>query len=209
MTIKKLALAALVATSAFSAFADDDEKVNFAELNMGTAMSASTGGNVKSAGTSYFPGLEVGTRVNEFFRAGLSFTYKPKFSVKYNTVPAGYVFNNAKMISYSVLANMYIDVGEFNKFKPYMVVGAGVAKNKTKNTSYTGTTTGSFAGSSKTNFAYRAGLGTQYVINEEFNIDVRYQYEDMGKFETASFKNTTYNGKLKANEFLLGVAYNF
>ncbi|MEK6733532.1 MAG: outer membrane beta-barrel protein, partial [Pseudomonadota bacterium] len=72
------------------------------------------------------------------------------------------------------------------------------------------TVTKASGSSSKTGFAYRAGLGTQYAINGDFDLDVRYQYEDLGK---AKVLNTNLTGfdtvKIRANEFLVGIAYKF
>lgn len=225
--IKKLALAVMLSSTALSAFAVEDAGKDFyAQLNTGYAFGmdsnkSNTDSNFKKTGKSFDVGLEAGAKVNEYFRLGLSFNYMPKFSAKglsfkgINTATIDNV-GSVKITSMSAMLNAFIDAGDFNGFKPYLVVGAGVAKNKTKNTSFTDSAgvSQTINGDSKTNFAYKVGLGTKYAINEDFDIDVRYQYVDLGKFQT---KKTTSNGvaysaatgKLRANEVMVGVAYKF
>ena len=70
----------------------------------------------------------------------------------------------------------------------------------------------------KDNFAYKIGAGARYAINKSFDLDLRYQFVDMGKVTTAS---GSYNlsgtmvsvpeqtVKLKSQQILLGVAYKF
>jgi len=210
MSIKKIAIIALIATSALSAVADDSDKLYFGKLNVGYAAGSSSGGNSKKPGNSYLAGVEAGGKLGDYVRISLSFEGLPKFSAQMNW-PTGTSAGKTKISTYRGFFNLYVDAGNFNGFKPYLVFGAGFAKNKTKDTSLTlssGTTT-TVAGSSKTSGAYKAGLGTAYAVNEDFDVSLHYQYVDNGKFQTQSYSGTTYNGKLKTNEAVLGLAYKF
>jgi opacity protein-like surface antigen len=196
--IKKLALAVLLSSTALSAFAAEDAGKDFyAQLNGGYAFGAknkdSDGfGTFKSASV----GLEAGARINEHFRLGLSLDYMPKFTgdkgslLKFSTMP--------------LMLNAFLDAGDFSGFKPYVVVGAGISRNKTSDVKVNGTTIAK--GVSKTGFAYKAGLGTKYALSDEFDVDVRYQYIDLAKIK---FKDDSDTAKVTTHQIMLGVAYKF
>lgn len=207
MSMKKLALVVALTTTALTASADDSKNF-FGKLNLGYSFGTSPGGNVKSTGKSYLAGVEFGGRVNEVIRLGVEFDALPKFSAKVNW-PAGYSASNTKVTTYRGFFNVYADLGNFNGVQPYVTAGIGMAKNKTKSTSVT-TPTGVITASSqsKTNAAFKGGLGVAYSINEDVDVSLHYQYVDMGKFQT-TVNGKTYSARLKANEAVIGIAYKF
>ncbi len=214
MNIKNLALALAISTSALSAFAapvDDAGKDFYAQINGGYAFGMkSSGSSFTKTGKSFSAGLEAGARINEHFRLGLSFDYLPKFSAKIAD-DGVYSSTNAKVTSFAIMLNAFIDAGDFNGFRPYVVLGAGMSKNKTKDITVTDNSTGTtWTGgkSSKTNFAYKAGLGTKYAVTDDVDVDVRYQFVDLGKFQLTD-NGRTMSGKLRANQIMVGVAYKF
>lgn len=213
MSLKKFAVALALTAASFSAVADEMESKDFSvQANVGYALGVKSNKNFGKTGKSVDFGLEGGARVNEFLRVGLGFDYLPGFSAQANS-PAGVTsLDKTKLRTMAGFFNVFVDAGNFNGFKPYLVVGAGAAKNKTKDTSFTyNSTRYTVAGASKTNFAYKAGLGVAYSVSEEVDVDVRYQYVDYGKFKTAAVPNNlgTPEGKLRANQFMFGVAYKF
>ncbi len=123
------------------------------------------------------------------------------------------------------MSNIYYDIAKINKFTPYITAGAGVAINRTNNyTQYLNSTENdpasllSYSKGKKTHFTWKIGLGGKYQINQSFDLDLRYQYIDLGRFatgKTASLNGGAYQdtnslkGKLNAHEALLGVTYNF
>lgn len=214
-------------------------------------------------GKSFSIGLEGGAQVNEYLRAGLSFDYMPSFkldtapmnfsgntpvpaSFSTSTTPAtpaaGTYYGdyytttsaNPKIKSMNLMANLFIDAGNFSGFKPYAVVGLGMSRNKAGNFDGTKTykqTTGykvitagtkpndaltkdeqsgkfSFSGKTKNNFAFKLGLGFKYAVNEDFDVDVRYQYLNLGKAKW-DVNGESATVKLTANQLMLGVAYKF
>lgn len=222
MSLKKLAAVAVLSSASFSAFAADDMSAGkdfYAQLNAGYAfgIKSSTKGAEGSdyssefgkTGKSYSFGLEGGAKVNEFLTVGLGFDYLPKFKAEPNYTN-GWSGDKMKVKTMAAFFNVFVNAGEFNGFTPYLVLGAGVAKNKSSDftVNYAGKS-GTVSGASKTNFAYKAGLGVKFAASEDFDVDVRYQYVDYGKFKTATYDDTTPSGKLRANQVMLGVAYKF
>lgn len=244
MRIKSFILAAALSTTALSAFAveefsNDKTRDYYIQFNTGYAHGMKPGENFtgSSMGNSALFGLEAGYRFDEHIRASLSFDYMPSFdnkstSTAYVTLPVSVLTtttqNKIKVRSYVTMANLYYDIDQFDKFTPYLTIGAGIAINKagqyTQNSadslgnSYLTTTNAA----NKTNFAYKLGFGTRYALTNAFDLDFRYQYQDLGKFRAGTATTTngangvvttgsvsTQQGKLRSQEILVGVAYKF
>lgn len=253
--MKKIALAVVLSTTALSAMAEESKDF-YAQVNAGYALGMESKGSNKDlttskkfkTGKSFSIGLEGGAQINEYLRAGLSFDYMPNFKVNFSSMnssvtkvtptaptPSTDYFvgtidqsvNDPKVKSMNLMANLFVDAGNFSGFKPYAVVGLGFARNKASNvdikqvingnnesygasSNLTGVTavktskTETYSGKTKNNFAFKVGLGMKYAINEDFDVDVRYQYMNLGK---AQFGSGTV--KVIANELMLGVAYKF
>ncbi len=119
------------------------------------------------------------------------------------------------------MLNVYYDIVEANNFTPYLTLGAGISTNKTK--SFTNiknsvgfSKTAYYANATQHSFAYKAGVGTKFLVSKNFDLDLRYQYSDLGKFKTGTLlgDNNISNiaakkGKLRAHEVLVGIAYKF
>lgn len=130
------------------------------------------------------------------------------------------------VISYVGMLNLYYDLNKFDNFKPYLTVGLGMSRNKTKHAnaqvsvdlpegvSINGTSTQAKGvnGASKNNFAWKLGFGTRYDINKSLAFDFRYQFQYLGKFRTASVpdSNNVYaQGTLMVSEILVGLVQKF
>lgn len=135
--------------------------------------------------------------------------------------------NNFKVSSWVAMVNGYYDFKNETNFMPYLTLGLGASFNKAKSTYNTaGIVNGStvvnlntnLAQKETTNFAYKAGIGVRYSLNKLFDLDLRYQFVDLGKFTTSS-GSTVIDGvteqaaeqtvKLKSQEISLGIAYKF
>lgn len=129
-----------------------------------------------------------------------------------------------KVRSLTVMANAYYDILTTNNFTPYLTLGAGLARNTVKETETINATGGikytSFKRdmpaqhasitTSKNNFAYKLGAGVKYSINQSFDVDLRYQYVDLGKIKVNETKiSRQEKGKLSSSEFIVGVTYKF
>jgi len=212
MTIKKIALVAMISTTALSAVATEDYFVQFNggyAHGMKSVKGSNSANSFNSTGKSALYGLEAGYKFNDNFRASLSFDYLPGFEASATTQP-GVTASKTKVKSYALMLNGYYDIADFSGFTPYLTAGIGAARNKTGSTSITG---GTVSGATKNSFAAKAGLGVKYDINSSFAVDLRYQFQYLGAFKTSSYTSTAGNitpqGTLRANELLLGVAYKF
>jgi opacity protein-like surface antigen len=233
--MKKVLLSFVLATSALSALAQDSSdfyvqanagyafgmKSNFKGVDSYEGDVVHTNSAKISSGNSGSFGLEVGYKLHENFRASLGVDYLPGFSIKTNNSKLvdseneQWYSKSSKVKSLNLMANLFVDAGEFNGFKPYLVVGLGMASNKTASVTSIDNKNNLLKGKTKTNFAWKIGLGTRYALNEQLDLDLRYQYIDLGK---ASWNSggadpkqvTSANDyKLKANQITLGVAYKF
>ena len=230
MSLKKFFLASLVSVAALSSVANAEGY--YVQANGGVSISTDASKDVKKKmGNSAIYGLEFGAKVSDSFRAGLSLDYRPNYSAKrtdayqisegkrmpfHDNMENAY---NYKVKSLVAMANLYYDVTDFNGIVPYVHLGLGVAQNKVKVTvdqySVDSKADHNYSNASKTrtNFAYKLGLGARHAINEQFDIDVRYQYVDLGKFKLDNVVkgNSTgsVEGKLRSHDLLLGVAFKF
>lgn len=179
-------------------------------------------GDNKSSKTMLI-GAEAGYQFNQQLRLGLSLDYIPRMSFKENTVTIYdedlTAFDNYtyKIKSFASMLNVYYDIIEINKFIPYVTLGAGIARNKSSGHHQREFDDGEkednkvIPNATQTNFAYKIGLGARYSINKTLAFDLRYQFVDLGKLKTGIDEDLVFihYGKLKVNQFLLGIAYKF
>ena len=210
--MKKILLAAALCATSLTALAEGVMADSYVQLNAGYALGTKAGNNfnakkMKNAG---LVGVEAGYRFTENFRTSLSLDFVP--NAKYNGSLTNASLDNAnistKVKSYAAMVNFYYDVADFSGFTPYATAGFGAAKNKT------GTSTSqssSLAGSSKTNLAWKLGFGTRYAVNSAVDLDLRYQFANLGKYKTSqpAGYDRAAEGTLKQHQFLVGVAYKF
>ena len=102
-------------------------------------------------------------------------------------------------------ANAYWDIDTGTAFRPFVGGGMGLsfiyADYKPGNdSSYSDTTTG---------FAWNAGAGIAYDINESVTVDLAYRFAGFGNAEAKKGSNSTTRNYMTANEFLLGLRLNF
>jgi opacity protein-like surface antigen len=239
MISKKILLLASIGFSAFYSAANaEDLKLNdnyYVQLNAGISASTKGSGELnKKMGKSGLYGIEAGMKLNEKFRLGLGFDYRTGYAV--NTTKTYKVdeetpldhTNDAryKIKSLVVMANVYYDIAEIKNFTPYVNLGFGLARNKTKYDSkiYADNkyVADEFTHTQKSvnNFAYKLGFGTRYSVSKQVDIDLRYNFINLGKFKTISSDwvtngedvskpNRLTKSKLSAHEFLVGVVYKF
>ena len=101
-------------------------------------------------------------------------------------------------------ANMYYDIETGTALRPFVGGGLGMsfiyADYKRENSpSYSDSTTG---------FAWNAGAGVGYDINESVTVDLAYRFAGFGYAEAKTQSRTTKN-YMTANEFILGLRLNF
>ena len=100
-------------------------------------------------------------------------------------------------------ANLYWDIDTGTAIKPFIGGGLGLsfiyADYTANGYSYSDKTTG---------FAWNAGAGVAYDINESVTVDLAYRFAGYGHAEAKTYNSTTRN-YMTANEFLLGLRLNF
>ena len=112
--------------------------------------------------------------------------------------------------SVSVLLNGYYDITNISGFVPYVGVGVGAASNKGK---FNLASVYKETAKRTTTFAWQAGAGVAYNINENVAVDLAYRYADLGKVaKTASIPAINYTGKtikLTTSQVSLGLRFSF
>ena len=111
---------------------------------------------------------------------------------------------NALFNVQTLQTNVYWDIDTGTAFKPFIGGGMGLsflyADYKVEGQpSYSDSTMG---------FAWNAGAGIAYDINEFVTVDLAYRFAGFGHAEAGRDNRTTKN-YMTANEFLLGLRLNF
>lgn len=181
-------------------------------------------------------GIAVGYKFNKNFRADLSLDYMTLYN-KYHAeyYPEGCdkicsVDPKVKGDSLISMVNIYYDIIEMNNLTPYLTIGGGFSINKVKNTKLvfydkTGIyvkehVTQTYSKRNKANFVWKVGLGTKVSLNNNIDLDLRYQFQDLGRYKTGNQfisddepditrQNSPISGHIKLHEILLGFVYNF
>ena len=224
INLKNTVLACAIGASSIAAAADSsvNNKDYYAQLNSGISFGQKPKGDFSKGGlgNSGIYGFAVGSKIDDNFSAELSMDYRNGFENKYSTSEDNVNYNHSiKVKSLVTMVNGYYNFTDLDdNFTPYVTLGAGISNNKTNNYTINGTktTTGKtssevYAKGSKTSFAYKFGLGSKYKINADFDLDLRYQYVDLGKFTTGGSNEdgTKATGKIKSHEIVAGIAYKF
>jgi opacity protein-like surface antigen len=168
-------------------------------------------------------------------RAELEYTFRGKADFNNTTNRAylnsvGDVYDNgnadATVKSQSLMANVYYDFKNTSDFTPYVSAGIGASFNKLDVTEYQNIISSSAsANDKKTDFAWSVGVGVNYALNKDLDLDLGYRYVDLGKVNTSTvigwngyYANgvnilgatvSDYEAKLKSHDFSLGLRYKF
>lgn len=234
MGLKKIAFIALISVFCLSSHAEESKNF-YVQGIFGYAMGVAPGGNFSknTLGDAGVYSGAIGYRFDEHLRVDFGIDYRDGYSNKYSVQDQTYQgvdYTDTQLTvvrSLSTMFSFYYDIAEINKVTPYVMLGAGVARN-TANSHSTfeyadnhPNTSLSFSDGTHINFAWKVGAGSAYSINNDFNIDLHYQYVDLGKFRTGNIgtihaaygdtKEVTPNleGKLRSHEILCGLVYKF
>lgn len=140
---------------------------------------------------SFLIGGGVGYQVTDYFRTDLTVDYltRSKFSGSTKgvcTSGGAYVdcvsSDSAKMSALSILANAYIDLGNFNGFTPY--VGAGIGGTRIKWGDLTNTIAPGYdqsgstdhSGSASWRFTWALMAGASYDLTQSLKLDAGYRF---------------------------------
>jgi opacity protein-like surface antigen len=112
-----------------------------------------------------------------WFRADVTVDYGTRARFEGDTALAA-AFYTARFDSYTILANVYLDLGEWAGFTPYVGVGGGTT-NVRMDEFVIGSAIPAPA-SSKWNASWAAMAGVAYRVTPRIVIDVGYRYLSMG-----------------------------
>ncbi len=119
--------------------------------------------------------------------------------------------------TYTLMLNVYKDLGNYNRFVPYIGAGIGLAVHDVEEVYFTGNPalTNRIEGDRDVSFAWSLMAGVGYQISDRAILDVGYRYIDMGsaqsgRVDTAGFTNPAVKiDDIAAHEVKLGVRYHF
>ena len=141
----------------------------------------------------------------QWFRADVTVDYanRGKFHGDTATVPSYYT---AKIDSFTILANVYLDLGTWSGFTPY--VGAGVGTTHLRMHEYTNVTINepgdSVVDTTRWNLSYAGMAGVAFQFSPKLVLDVGYRYLIMGDAvsgpEPVAYTDRSYLRDLKATK---------
>jgi len=119
--------------------------------------------------------------------------------------------------SYTMMLNLYHDVGRFGSFVPYIGAGVGAAYHIVDEVYFTENPNliNRIEGNRDLTFAWSVMAGVGYQISDRAILDFGYKYIDMGKatsgrVDNANFVNPRVSfDDLAAHEFKVGLRYHF
>jgi len=209
MSIRKATLITIFTATAITATAASAENNYYLQLNGGLSygLAPKKDFGPKKLKTSGLFGFEAGYQISNHLRTSLGLDWRNSYNLAIKTIDGIQDFK-WRMNSLAVMANFYYDITTINGFTPYITAGAGVARNKTVGTLYHEDAF-KFNGA-KNYFAYKLGLGSRYSVSEKVDIDLRYQYANLGNIYTRNVSHDeVYKGKLHAHEAAIGISYKF
>jgi opacity protein-like surface antigen len=180
--------------------------------------------------TTFFGGVGVGYRFNNWFRVDGTLEYRGGGTIGatdlvFNPFIGGNQTNTykGKLSSMVALFNAYVDLGTWNCLTPYLGAGIGYASNRIdgltdQGAQFTGATTLGTAGSgTKSGLAWALMAGLGYEVNKNLTLEVGYRYLNLGDAHSGSIVNAftgQVQGPLKvrdidSHDFKIGMRWNF
>lgn len=167
---------------------------------------------------SFLIGGGVGYQVTDYFRADLTADYMTR--ARFN----GYTFGSAcngdptcasdersKFSALSILANAYVDLGNFNGFTPYVGAGIGgtrVSWSDIHDVRYGG----SHEGAANWRFTYALMAGMSVDLTQSLKLDAGYRYRHIngGKmFQGNQWIGDGYDKGINVHDVRVGLRYQF
>jgi opacity protein-like surface antigen len=146
----------------------------------------------------------VGYQFTDYLRGDLTAEYRSSTRFRANAryprsaTDVAYPLYDGSVSSTVVLANGYVDLGNYYGLTPYVGAGIGAAYNKTgdlfQHTSFPRWGTyadGTMTGEGKWNLAWALHTGVTWDVNSRLKLDMGYSYKNLGKAST---------GELRCNE---------
>lgn len=169
-------------------------------------------------------GVEFIIKPNNSVKLGGSIEYSThKFSNSHPADDGMFTKEELKIKSLTYMCNGYYDFYNAKNLMSYLIMGAGIAVNKSGDfvqiIPFDDNFTVRFPGATRANFAWQIGTGIQTSINDHILLDTSIKYFDYGKTSTKSIAYTsmgkTYNNlgfigtKLRGGIISVGLVINF
>ncbi len=185
------------------------------------------GGDLKG---SFLIGGGVGYQVTDYFRTDLTLDYMTRARFDGNGVDGTcnsdpeneYVACSssygAKMSALSLLANAYVDLGNFSGFTPYVGAGIGgtrvkwsnVVQNTDPSATFQDGTTYDGASNWRFTYALMAGVSVDLAQNLKLDAGYRYRHVNGGKmFSGNQYIGDGYDKGLNIHDVRVGLRYTF
>jgi opacity protein-like surface antigen len=176
-------------------------------------------------GDSYVIGAGVGYQVNPNIRTELALAYRGGFELDEPDSGVPPTTFRGKIRSVSAMLNGYYDFDVGGPWKPYVMAGIGVARNKVKTINATNPAAATLpalfsnfqlAGETDTGFAWQLGLGVGYTISPGRTLEFGYRYADLGDlkipaqvvaFNPGPVSYAGAKGELRTHELTLGFRF--
>lgn len=176
--------------------------------------------------------IGVGYQFNHWLRADAIVQYRGEtgfhgLDTFHSASPAADMFDNytAKKSEWLMMANAYVDLGDYHGIVPY--IGAGIGASRNTISSFrdegidpnTGLPTLAYAdAASKWNLAWALHAGLAFKVTDQLTVDLGYSYVDLGSARsgdiiaydgTNSVYNPMYFKHITSHDVKLGMRYTF
>jgi opacity protein-like surface antigen len=182
--------------------------------------SSGTGpGSVNDIGDSYVAGIGLGTRISQFFRGEVVYSYRGGYELD-DVDQDGNAFG-ADITSHSVMGNLYWDIPfTMSGLSPFVGAGIGWAGNKLESVATEDGGQFLLPEGETSGLAWQAMGGISFAVSTQATVDVFYRYFDGGKLQTelgtvfdggggSVGTYTGMRGDLTAHEIVLSLRWTF
>ena len=153
---------------------------------------------------SFLLGGGIGYQVTDYFRTDLTLDYLTRSNFTSDR-------DESRMSALSLLANAYVDLGNFNGITPY--VGAGVGGTRVKWDDVVDTTNGGvLSGAANWRFTWALMAGLSYDLTDSLKLDAGYRFRrvDGGKmFDGQGQVGSGFDKRLDIHDVRVGLRYQF
>ena len=172
---------------------------------------------------TFSAGAGMGYKVNDWFRTDLILDYRSRVhTVGIGATSPCFIATNTNSCNFDteihrwdLLANGYLDLGNWQGFTPYIGAGAGVTWSRIWQTvdctqSVNCTLSNNFLAASATHyqFAWALMAGLAIAMTDHAQLDVGYRFLDLGPIAgISSVTGTSVTQRVRANELRAGVRY--